>query len=249
MVDCIPTIVLFDLGADGIGVDVLPADTRLGQPRYQLASGGTFSVEHRVARGDRVDLRGRPLGIAALDTLSPESRKTLVGIAGNFLPTEWRDAMLGELFRLARLGELVIAGKELPLTADRPFVAFDPATLGYWRFHLALDEATPVMGEAAKYGAVTVFTAAEWKALSTPPPGAKSAPPKKTYTPTRLREWFHHRVADWPLGSPKPTFDECLAAARVEYDDLPPEREFKEIRDTSVPESWRKRGPRRPRTK
>jgi hypothetical protein len=76
----------------------------------------------------------------------------------------------------------------------------------------------------------------------------KGALTRPEFTEASCRAWFKLRVGTWPKDAPPPTTEECLAAARLHFAGTVSRDKFRAIRRATVPASWKKPGPRRPRS-
>jgi hypothetical protein len=63
-------------------------------------------------------------------------------------------------------------------------------------------------------------------------------------TPDEIRRWQQWRFDTWPAGKLPPTSSDCLTAARAHFGYDLPRDPFIKIRNSIVPLSWRKSGPR-----
>jgi hypothetical protein len=105
---------------------------------------------------------GRSLAAAWVECLTDEGRNNVFRIPRGF-QKELLEQAIAHLFDRAKLGHLVLAGKELPTRPGAPYVKFNPADAGTWHFGMITDTATPrVLGSVPSYAGIRVFTPEEW---------------------------------------------------------------------------------------
>lgn len=189
--------------------------------------------------------------------------------ARKFLDLNWRSRIVNDSPELLTLLELeslfdlqnkleanlvarLLAGELVAFWRRPGKTALKPVEADWWeqaRIDLRLNQAQ--LGETVitriqirEAGAVSAEAPPPIPAEA-PPPIPKAAP-KAAYSANALAAWFLLRERTWPEGKPPPNRPADRTAA-LEYFDKLPADEFRRIRTAKTSETWRKRGPRRPR--
>lgn len=102
-----------------------------------------------------------------------------------YLVAELRFALLQRV----RRGEIVLAGKAQPISAETPWHRFDETSLEAWDFRLD-GTAWPLIGSGQIYANVTAFPPSLWRKIQQQVPMQRPGPEPRQHVVTWMRDAF-----------------------------------------------------------
>ncbi len=175
--------------------------TTRDQEAIHLAGGGKIITRTIRQRGERL-LRPLPYFAAITDMTQAEALELIRPYIGFVVPGRVVNELRLFLLRRVMDGQLVLAGKKIPLAADASWHRFDPDNLSAWDFNF--DGTASVWGVVGQtYCSVTLFTPEQWAKVA-------GAPPKQP--PEAVLNWMRAAYSAPVKPKAKAAIADCMKA-------------------------------------